>query len=340
MKGRQAFMKNYFSFFILFILVNLAAQAQQEPLFSNYMLMQSVTNRSLVGANKAIEAVFCNRTEFAGFNNDLENSGVPVTSVFGVEAPVEIFGKQSGIGILMMNDKIGLQQDVKVDFTFAYHHKMESGTLGIGVSLGFNNYSISPDWNLGELNDDDYSDYWDESDPSIPVSEIQPIIFGIGMSAYYQTPLYYVGLSASNINRGVISNVDEANNEVVYAYYAANFNLAGAYNIELPDPLFDLQPTFVLHTDLAAYSLDLNATMLYKKRHWAGLGLRMSPRNIASFTLLGGTELVNGLNVGYALDVNTSGMINGGATSHEIIITYSFNIESKRDMKYKSVRYL
>jgi hypothetical protein len=86
--------------------------------------------------------------------------------------------------------------------------------------------------------------------------------------------------------------------------------------------------------------LDMNATMFYKKRYWAGFGLRVSPKNIASFTLLAGTELVNGLNVGYALDVNTSYMIYGGATSHEIIITYSFNIDTKRDMKYKSVRYL
>jgi len=338
MNGREAFMKNYFSFLILFILVNLAAQAQQEPLFSNYMHMRSVTNRSLVGANKTIDAVFCNRTMFAGFN---DGEGIPVTSVFGVEAPVEIFGKQSGVGILMVNDKIGFQQDIKVDFTYAYHHRMENGTLGLGVSFGFNNYILTPDWNTGDLSDPDYSDIWqDESGDEYLPGGIKEIVFGIGLSTYYETTQYYVGLSASNINRGNITNTDDTGKEFVYAYYAPNFNLAGAYNIELPDPLFDLRPSFVLRTDLAAYILDLNATMFYKKRHWAGFGLRMSPSNVASFTLLGGTELVNGLNVGYAIDVNTSGMIYGGATSHEIIVTYSFNIDTKRDMKYKSVRYL
>ena len=339
MKGRKAFMKNYFSFFILFILVNLAAQAQQEPLFSNYMLMRSVTNRSLVGSNNAIDAIFCNRTMFAGFNKDEENSGNPVTSVFGVETPVEIFGKKSGIGILMMNDRIGFQQDIKVDLTYSYHHQMENGTLGVGVSLGFNNYNLTPTWSFPD--DPDYDGFWTEqgNDPAIPL-EMKPIVFALGLSAYYETSLYYVGLSASNINRGNISNTDNAGNEFVYSYYTTNFNLSGAYNIELPDPLFDLKPSFVLRTDLAAYMLDLNATVFYKKRHWAGFGLRMSPVNIASFSLLGGTELVNGLNVGYALDINTSGMIYGGATSHEIIVTYSFNIDTKRDMKYKSVRYL
>jgi type IX secretion system PorP/SprF family membrane protein len=341
MKGREAFMKNYFCFFILFILVNLAAQAQQEPLFSNYMLMRSVTNRGFVGADKAINAVFCNRTMFAGFNNNTEGeSGIPVTSVFGVEAPVEIFGKQSGVGILMVNDKIGFLQDVKVDFTYAYHHRLENGTLGFGLSLGFNNYSLTPDWFIPSTDPGFYEDWAETGGDSYIPPKFSTIVFGLGLSTYYQTPQYYLGLSASNINRGDISNVDQAGEEFVYAYYAANFNLSGAYNIELPDPLFDLQPSFVLRTDLAGYMLDLNATIFYKQRHWAGFGLRLSPGNIGSFTLLGGTELVNGLNVGYAFDLNTSYLIYGGATSHEIIVTYSFNIDKKRDMKYKSVRYL
>lgn len=343
MKGRKAFMKNYFSFFILFILVNLAAQAQSESLFSNYMLMRSVTNRSFVGADKAINAVFCNHTSFLGFNNDMENQGIPVTSAFGVDAPVEIFGKKCGAGILMLSDKIGFQNNIKFDLSLAYHHVLESATLGFGLSLGFNNYTIDPSWNLGEMDDADYSDYWasESEDDLIPVKSPSAMIFALGLGAYYETPSYYIGLNASNINRGDISRISEGGQEYIYSYYAAHFNLSGAYNIALPDPLFDLQPSAVLRTDLAAYSLDLNATMFYKKRHWAGFGLRMSPANIASFTLLFGTELKNSLLVGYALDVNMGGIGSmGGFTSHEIVVTYSFNIESKRDMKYKSVRYL
>jgi type IX secretion system PorP/SprF family membrane protein len=326
-------MKNYFCFFILFILVNLAAKAQQEPLFSNYMFLRTVTNPGFVGAEKTINATFCNRTMFAGFE------GKPVTSTFGVEAPVELFGKRTGIGILMMNDKIGFQQLVKVDLSFAYHHNLKNGTLGFGLTLGFNNYSIKPEWTK-DIIDPDHYEWPIANDPSIPQSGFSDLDIGIGFGAYYETPQYYVGLSASNLNRANISNIAASGADVVYLYYSTEYKLSGAYNIEMPDPLFDLRPTFVLRSDLAAYMLDLNATIFYKQRYWAGFGLRVSPKNIASFTLLGGTELVNGLNVGYALDVNTSSMIYGGALSHEVIVTYSFNIDTKRDMKYKSVRYL
>ena len=325
-------MKNYFSFFILFILVNLAAKAQQEPLFSNYMFLRSVTNHSFVGADETINAMFCNRTMFAGLGD-----GKAVTSIFGIESPVNFFGKKGGVGIIMMSDKIGYQQDVKVELSLAYHHRMENGTLGFGASMGFNNYSIDATWSFPESDAGYYT--WDQSDEYVP-TQFSTIVFNVGVGAYYETPKYYIGFLASNLNRGVISDVANSGAEYEYLYYAANFDLSGAYNIELPDPLFDLKPSFVLRTDLAAYMLDLNATIFYKKRYWAGFGLRVSPANIASFTLLGGTELVNGLNVGYALDINTNGMINGGATSHEVVITYSFNIDTKRDMKYKSVRYL
>jgi type IX secretion system PorP/SprF family membrane protein len=328
-------MKNYFSFFILFILVNLAAKAQDEPLFSNYMFLRTITNPGFVGAENTINATFCNRTMFAGLE------GKPVTSTFGVEAPVDLFGKKTGIGIVMMSDKEGFQQIVKVDLSFAYHHNLKNGTLGFGLTLGLNDYSITPGtWNEGISGDDGDQTWSTSGDPLIP-SSFDDIDLGIGFGAYYETPQYYLGLSGSNLNRASISNVSSTTGiDVVYSYYPAEYKLSGAYNIELPDPLFDLRPSFILRSDLVEYMLDMNATIFYKKRYWAGFGLRVSPKNIASFTLLGGTELVNGLNVGYALDVNTSNMIYGGATSHEVIITYSFNIDSKRDMKYKSVRYL
>jgi len=327
-------MKNYFSFFILFILVNLAAKAQEEPLFSNYMFLRTITNPGFVGAENTINATFCNRTMFAGFGE-----GKPVTSTFGVEAPVDLFGKRTGFGIVMMNDKIGFQQLVKVDFSFAYHHNLKNGALGFGLALGFNSYSIDPTWNT-EISGEDGAYSWPTTgDPLIP-SSFEDLDLGVGFGVYYETPQYYLGLSGSNLNRATISSTKEAEGEVDYLYYSAEYKLSGAYNIEMPDPLFDLRPSFVLRSDLAAYMLDMNATMFYKKRYWAGFGLRVSPKNIASFTLMGGTELVNGLNVGYALDINTSSMIYGGLTSHEVIITYSFNIDRKRDMKYKSVRYL
>ena len=320
-------MKKKFSFFLLLILVNLAAEAQQEPLFSNYMFARTISNPAFVGADKTINALFCDRAMFAGVK------GKPVTSAFGVDAPVEIFGTHSGLGLLIMSDKIGYQTDISVDFTYSYHHSLKNGTLGVGIKAGLNSYSIDPeDWISPDGNNGSGDEY-------VPEQFSSNLIFNLNFGAYYETTQYYLGFSATKLNRGVIFDPEDLE-EIEYGYYVPHFYLTGAYNIELPDPLFDLQASFLARSDLAGYSLDLNGTMFFKKRYWGGLGIRISPRNFESFTLLGGVELVNGLDLGYALDVNTSGLIFKGATSHEVILTYSFNIDTKRDKKYKSVRYL
>lgn len=324
------FMKKFFSFFILYILVNLAANAQQEPLFSQYMFLRTTTNPGYVGAKKTINATFCNRTMFAGFGD-----GRPVTSVFGVEAPFDLFGIRSGFGMNIVSDQIGFFENVKVDLTYTYHHKFQTGTLGGGLTVGFTDWSIQPEWfspSDGEIF------VSAESDQFVPV-QFSTIVTGVGFGAYYETPKYYLGFSATNLNRGGIFDPEDEI-ETEYMFYSSHFYLTGTYNIEMPDPLFDVQPSFVLRTDLAAFMLDLNGTVLYKDRYWAGFGLRVSPANLAAVTFLGGLELINGLNIGYAMDVNTSSLFSNGATSHEVIVTYSFNIDTKRDQKYKSVRYL
>jgi type IX secretion system PorP/SprF family membrane protein len=337
-------MKKIFSFFILFILVNLAAIAQQEPLYSNYMLLRSVTNPGFTGADKTINAIFTNRTMFAGFGNGksiasdgktVVSSGKPVTSVFGVEAPVEIFGLRSGLGLVIINDEIGFNTNVNVDFTYAYHHQMEYGTFGFGLTMGFNSYQIEPEWYTPT------GDYWTSpgSDNLIP-EQFKDLTFGLGLGAYFETTKYYLGFSTSKINSPSLIE-PKGSIEKTVGFFAPNYYLTGAYNIELPDPLFDMRPSFVLRSDLAAFSLDMNGTIYYKNKYWAGLGLRVTPLNISSINLLGGTELANGLRLGYAMDINTSYMLSAGAaTSHEVIVTYSFNLDTKRDQKYKSIRYL
>lgn len=328
-KGENAYMKKIFSFFILFILVNLAAIAQEEQLFSSYMLLKPVTNPAFTGSGTAINAVFVNRTMFAGIGE-----GKPVTSAFGVEAPVDILGAKSGLGIVIMSDALGFFDDVNVDLSYAYHHSLEGGRIGGGITLGLNNYSITPEYVLPD------GDSWSQGDEFFP-DQYSTLSVGIGLGVYYETSQYYLGGAVTNINQpNVVYAEDKSKPEVNVGYYPATYYLNGGYNIALPDPLFDLQPTFLLRTDLAMYMLDLNGTVYYNNKYWAGLGLRLTPGNLAATSLLAGLELVNGLKVGYALDVNLGGMMLGGASSHEIMVTYSFSVDTKRDQKYKSVRYL
>lgn len=323
-------------------MVNLAVRAQQEPLFSGYMLNKVINNPAFSGTGAEINACFSNRVMFAGFGE-----GKPVTSVLSVEGPVNILGLKSGLGLMIKSDKIGFQEQTDVEILYAYHHAFETGKLGIGLNMGFFNYHISPTWeypNYSQYDDNgEYPQDATQGDPNIP-QEFSDMVFGIGLGAYYETTNYYLGLSGTRLNRAKLryTNSTGANAEAGEVFYTfePHMYLTGGYNIALPDPLFDLRPTFMLRSDLSAWQLDINSTIFYKNRYWAGLGLRSSFVSFDAITIIMGTELINGLNISYAFDVNTSAMIYNGATSHEVLVTYSFNLNTKRNQRYKSVRYL
>lgn len=319
-------MKKRISFFILFILFILAAKAQQEPTYINYMFTKPMVNVGFTGAEKTINAYFINSTHLMGMGE-----GKPVTSGFGIEAPFEMFGTQHGVGIHIISDVLGFQNNVNVNFGYAYHHKLQGGTLGGGFSASIMSYGVvDPDFKPVEQGIDNY----------IPDAFQAPLNFTVGLGAYYETTEYYLGFSATNLNSPEILYSKANQVDLGINFYVPHFYLVGAYNIALPDPLFDLQPTFLLSTDLAGYALNLNATMLYNKKYWGGLGIKLIPFNLASVTMLAGLELVSGLNLGYGMNVNVGRMMLGGPISHEVLVTYSFNLEGKRDQKYKSIRYL
>lgn len=328
--GKIAFFRRALLLFVLSLFVNIVAFAQQEPLFSSYMLGKTAGNPGFVGSEDAINALFINRVMFSGFGD-----GKPETSVFGVEAPIEMFGFRSGLGLLVTSDKLGFTNNVNVDLSYSYRRNFEVGKLGVGVTLGFNNFSIEPDWHVVD-GLEDYS--ISISDPTF-TTQLSKISLGIGAGIVYETPTYYVGLSVSKL-KGADIYTESMDNSTRFYYDVPHFYLTGGYNIKLPNPLLELQPTFLVRTDLASYSMDLNGTFYISDKYLAGAGIRVTPKNLSALTFLGGLELLNGFNLCYSLDVNLGQMMIYGLTSHEVTVTYSFNLDMKRNQKYKSIRYL
>ena len=97
-----------------------------------------------------------------------------------------------------------------------------------------------------------------------------------------------------------------------------------------------MRPSVFLKTDLAGWQVDLNANLVYDNRFWGGLSYRLQD----AVSLLFGTELFNGLTVGYSFDLVTSALGRYGYGLHELFLSYSINVEKNRSKKYKSVRFL
>jgi type IX secretion system PorP/SprF family membrane protein len=195
--------------------------------------------------------------------------------------------------------------------------------------LGVFNKALKGDW---EVPDDDMGIYvTPASDPAIPQGEVSQVAIDAGFGLYLESQNYYAGISVTHLNQASVKFSDLA-----ATYLARHYYLSGGYNIKLPDPLFELRPSVLVKTDLAGWQVDLNTNVVYNNRLWGGISYRMQD----AVSLLFGTELFNGLSVGYSFDLVTSAIGRYGYGSHEIFISYSLNVEKNRSRKYKSVRFL
>ena len=174
-------------------------------------------------------------------------------------------------------------------------------------------------------------EYWDETDILLTEGDVSQMAIDIGMGVYLKASNYYVGASVTHLNQANIEFSDLAS-----TYLSRHYYLSGGYNIKLPDPLFELRPSFLFKSDAASWQLDLNANIVYDERLWGGLSYRYQD----AISLLLGAELNNGLVFGYSFDLTTSAIGRYGYGSHEIFLSYSLDLEKNRTRKYKSIRFL
>ncbi len=319
-------MKKIIAFFFLLFIFDLASYGQQDPQYTNFMYYKLGVNPGYAGAEKAISGLLLNRYQWEGFK------GAPKTLVFSMDAAVNAFGAPGGIGLNIISDQAGFEKTTEVNFNYAYKKSLNIGNLGIGLSMGLMTKGYNGEWETGSndgLDNDIYTD--PSSDPGIPQGEVSQMAFDVGFGAYLTTPKYFLGLSATHLNQASIQFSDQAT-----MYLARHYYLMGGYNIKLADPLFELQPSVLLKTDLAGWQLDLNTNIVYDNKFWGGLSYRLND----AVSLLLGMEMINGLKVGYSFDLVTSAIGYYAFGSHEIFVTYSIDLEKNRSQKYKSVRFL
>ncbi len=307
--------------FLLMILLNLAANAQQDPHFSFEKLTQLTVNPGVAGSSGSVSALILNRYQWSGFE------GAPETTVFSVETTTGIFGGTGGIGLNIIRDQEGYATNQLINLNYSYISTLKWGDLGVGLSLGAYNKKLAADWSVP--NGGSYVN--PGSDPVIPTSDVTQVALDVGIGAYLRSNDFFAGLSVTHINQAGIKY-----DEVEFDFLKRHFYLSGGYNIKMTDPLFVLQPSAFYGTDFVSSSLSLNIDLMYNDKFGGGLGYRTGD----AFMIKLNATILNDIKIGYSYDLITSsiGSISNG--SHEFFVNYSFDLGKKRQKKYKSIRFL
>lgn len=303
-------------FLSLLFIAFTSAKAQQDAMFSQYMFNDLYNTPGFAGSGNKIDATLISRQQWVGFD------GAPQTNLFTIQSPIDLFGKKHGVGLTLLQDKLGPDKDFRANLVYAYHLDLWGGDLGLGTNFGIYNKSL----NGGDLKGTD------TNDSSIPKSEESNMAFDLSLGAYYKNDKLYAGLSVSHI---LNPKIKQSSGSAITL--DRHVFLTGGYEIPLSNPAFELNPSVMIKTDFASYQATVNAKVTYNKKFWGGAGYRYQD----AFIFMAGVELANNVRVGYAYDLNISKLkaYNGG--SHEIMLNYSFTISTERiPQKYKSVRFL
>ncbi len=142
----------------------------------------------------------------------------------------------------------------------------------------------------------------------------------------------YLGVSATHLTEPKIKY--QTSSVILKRHYY----LSAGYNIVLPNPAFEFQPSVLVATDGVISNVDISSSILYNKRLWGGVSYRLG----AAIVGMVGIQLFNGVRIGYSFDYSTSSALNkNSGGTHELMVSYSFTLSKERiPHKYKSVRFL
>lgn len=285
-------------FFVLFAIGSFAltVQAQQLPLYSQYMMNGFLLNPAIAGSVDYLPVRLTARQQWVGIND------APSTQALSAH---HLFNNQKiGVGGYIFNDKFGPVSRMGIQAAFAYHLPLPGIDSKLAFGLAFKGFQYKID--ESELN------LIDDGDPAISKGVESTFVPDADFGVYLYNNKYFVGLAATQLIEFKIKLGDNINteNKMVRHYFAT-----AGYKFGLSED-FELEPSVLVKgTERSPFQVDINLKGYYKKNYWLGFSYRSSKDIIAMLGIK-----VDRYYIGYAFDYTTSNIKNYSSGSHEIML--------------------
>ena len=300
------------------------AYAQQVPLFTNYSNSYAVINPGYYGMSEGVNAMGIYRNQWSGFKDSFSGDVVsPVTFLMSADLPIKIL--RGGLGLSLMKDEIGFENNIGMNLGYSYHLDMGPGTLGIGLAFNFNNRSI----------DFSKANPLNSGDQAIPSKEESDMLVDFNFGLYYLVPeTFYVAISTTSLLESKGKTLDGKSSTSASFVGDRTFYLAAGYEYQFFNPKFKLNPSMLVLSDIVSTQFNVGAILWYNNKFCFGVNYR----HTESVDLLVGFTIKN-IQINYAYDINTMGLQLPG--SHEVSISYNFKLDLEKQPRiYRSIRYL
>ena len=297
--------KKYYS--LLLLLIATCATAQQDPQYTQYMYNTLVVNPAYTGSTGGLEANLLHRSQWIGI------PGAPRTQSFSIHSPYSQMHDNIGIGLSVVNDRIGPSDEIYVDGNFSYTILTGAeGKIAFGLKAGARVLNI--DWSRGR--------YYQEGDPLLNTNINNKIAPAIGAGIYYYTDSWYAGVSVPNfIRTNIYDDIRESVTSDRLHYYA----MAG-YVFNLGQNLKFKPAVLAKIVTGAPVTVDVSANFLLQELVTLGAAYRWND----AVSALAGVQVTENIFVAYSYDYSTTELNKYNNGSHEIMIRFQLMPKANR----------
>jgi len=312
-------MKMRICYLLLALLLTTAASAQQNPQYSQYIFNSMSLNPAYTGSKNVLNLNAFHRSQWTGIE------GAPNTQTLALDGVMA--NDRLGVGLNMTRDELGAQSTLSIYANAAVKLPLsENAVISLGIAPGLVQYTM------------DGSKLGIGDDPSIPSGKETSIRPDVKIGAYFHTPRFYAGVSASDLLQ--YQDMDQVEPE-------RHFYFTTGYVLDV-SPFVKLKPSVLIKEDFnAPANIDLNGFVLLGNRLWLGSSYRTSMNLIGkaegegikrptAVAFIGELQVVKTLRLGYSYDKMLNGL--GGFNTHEVSVGYYF-IKKKKDTKMLTPQY-
>ncbi len=303
-------MKKIHFVLVTLVLSFLDVNAQQDPHYTQYMYNMNVINPAYAGSKENLSGAILYRQQWAGLQ------GAPKTATLSLHSPV---GKNVGLGISAISDKIGPVEENNIYADFSYKlnlggdHKL---SLGIKTGATFHKVGLFSEIGNGYVQQIGDASFSDNSSNTY-------LNFGVG--AFYHTSKYYLALSIPNIVESTHLDVTKNGQEFNFGNETPHYFFTGGYVFDVSSSV-KFKPSFMMKSAFnAPTSVDLSANFLFNEKFEVGATHRFGD----SFGAMVNYAVTPSIRLGYAYDHIISDLNITTPASHEFMLLFDLNFPKK-----------
>ncbi|MES2431422.1 MAG: type IX secretion system membrane protein PorP/SprF [Bacteroidota bacterium] len=332
---------------IVLLIITNVGYAQQKPHYTQYILNNYILNPALTGIENYTDVKISHRHQWVGLQD------APVTTYFTAHGPI---GKQDyktnattlfemtgdnprgkdyyddyqasaphhGVGIQIIDDKIGPFSNFSAFGTYAYHMGINSKTnLSAGIGLGISRFRLDPTkLNFGN----------NPSDPSVGNISAAESKFDMNAGLWLYSDKYFVGLAVNQlVPRKLIYSGDTSIGTP--GKLVPHFFTTAGYRILLNEDINLIPSVMLKSVGGVPLQVDVNAKMQFRDFFWLGASYRAK----YGFAGMAGMNLLERLTLSYSYDYSTTKINTISNGTHEVVVGFILGNKYNSDTCPKNV---